>query len=158
MGQINCVMAAVSTSRNTSLEQAVHFSYVQSTNVSIASHLCSLYLNVHSLLMLHCVNVKSVVCTRSVANCAKFAEQRPQLCYLIKPKATAHEILQLAVHKHYASDTRLRRTDYMLLYHDQQPVIHIPGDQGTIYTGEISEICLEILFQTCFAYLSSSQI
>jgi len=47
----------------------------------------------------------------------------------IQPTATAPEILQLAVDKHYASDTRLRRTDYVLLYHDQQPVIHIPGGQ-----------------------------
>jgi len=47
----------------------------------------------------------------------------------LKPSATAPEILKLAVDKHYACDNRLLRTDYMLLYHDQQEVKFLPGGQ-----------------------------
>jgi len=47
----------------------------------------------------------------------------------LKPTATASEILQLAVEKHYACDSRLQRTQYMLLYHDQQQVQFLPGGQ-----------------------------
>jgi len=47
----------------------------------------------------------------------------------LKPSAPAPEILKLALDKHYASDKRLLRTDYMLLYHDQQEVKFLPGGQ-----------------------------
>ena len=47
----------------------------------------------------------------------------------LKPSATASEILQLAVEKHCASDSRLQRTQYILLYHDQQQVEFLPGGQ-----------------------------
>jgi len=48
----------------------------------------------------------------------------------LKPTASASEILQLAVDKHHACNSRLQRTTYMLLYHDQRPVYTLPaGDQ-----------------------------
>ena len=65
-------------------------------------------------------------------------EVRGQLCKVrgaaatvmlsgLKPAASAAEILQLAVEKHYACDSRLQRTTYILLYHDQKPVECLPG-------------------------------